>query len=298
MPNNTEATESRESTKLVAAKIVAITGGNTGMGKASALSLARLGWRVYILCRDPRKAQAACEQIQAESGNSQVSSIVCDLASMASIRSAAAELGAVCPRLDVLICNAGMICLDRRETAEGHEAQFGVNHLGHFLLVNLLLPQLRAAKNSRIVIVSSGAHVIGRMDFSDIAMRRTYSAFKAYSRSKLANLLFCFALARRLAGRVVSVNALHPGAVGTEMGVDRRTGFGKGLLKFLSLFFLSPEEGSRTALYLASDPSLEGRSGLYYYKQKPHRPSPRALDVDAQERLWKLSCELCSLPLW
>ena len=266
-----------------------ITGGNTGMGKSTALALAEQGYRVIMLCRNEAKGLAARDDIRSASGNQAVELVPLDLASFASIRQAAARVLEIAPRIQVLVNNAGVITTDRRETADGHELQFGVNHLGHFLLTTLLLPALRAAAPARIVVVCSGAHKIGRIDFDDIPMRRSFSIFRAYSRSKLANLLFASQLARRLEGSGVTDNAVHPGAVGTEMGVDRQTGFGGGLMAFLRPFFLTPAQGATTAIWLATAPELAGLTGGYYYRKKPAKPSRLASDPALQAKLWEVS---------
>lgn len=171
----------------------------------------------------------------------------------------------------------------------------GVNHLGHFLLTHLLLDNLKAAEQGRIVVVASGAYKIGKLYLEDHTLSRGFNPAKAYGRSKLANILFTRELAARLKGTQVTVNSLHPGAVGTSIGVNRETGFGRRVLKLVSYFFLTPEQGADTAIYLATAPELDGVSGQYYYRRKIKELTPRAEDTEAAARLWKWSLEQTGL---
>ena len=196
----------------------------------------------------------------------------------------------------MLVNNAGYIGLTREETKDGFERQFGVSHLGHFLLTNLLLDTIRKSAPSRIVIVASGAHKIGRIHFNDINLTKDFSVFSAYSQSKLAEILFSFELARRLEGTGVTVNCLNPGPVATNIGVDRKTGFGKSIMGLLKYFFPTPEEGAETSVYLAVSPEVEGVTGEYFYKKRTAKTSERARDLEAAKRLWELSADMTGAP--
>lgn len=282
-------------TTTMQGKVVLITGGNTGIGKATAIALARMGAQVTITSRSPEKGEAALADIRAQSGSDAVQCMRLDLASLASVRRFAAEFLADHPRLDVLINNAGLVLSNRSETEDGFESTFGVNHLGHFLLTNLLLPRLKESAPSRIVVLSSGAHMgaLGGLDFDDLQARRSYRGMPVYCRSKLANLLFTVELADRLRGTGVTVNAVHPGLVGTEFGgADDTTGFVRHLIKLTHWAYISPEKGARTSVHLASAPELEGVSGKYFVRSKQARPSRAALDRGAALRLWEVSEQL------
>jgi len=268
---------------------VVITGANSGMGKATAIEMAVRGYEVILLCRNEKRGIEAMNEVIDRSQSQKISLEICDLASFDSIKQCANTIQSKYEYIDILINNAGLILTKRQETVEGFEMQIGVNHFGHFLLTQELLPLLKKSSEGRIVIVSSGAHKAGKIHFDDVNLTSGYSAFKAYAQSKLANLLYTKAMAKRLSGTGVTINALHPGAVGTNMGVNRETGFGKGLLKVLSLFFLTPEEGSRTAVYLAVSPEMSGKSGGYYYKEKWVKPSHRGDDETLIEKFYLLS---------
>ncbi|MBY0014283.1 SDR family oxidoreductase [Paenibacillus typhae] len=272
-------------------KIVLVTGGNSGMGLATTIEMARRGAKVVMACRSRTRGEAALAEARRRSGSEDITLMLCDLASFQGIRSFAVEFLAAYPVLDVLINNAGVVTLKRELTADGYEMDFGVNHLGHFLLTNLLLGALKKAGQGRIVVVASGAYKIGKLYLEDHTLSRSFNPAKAYARSKLANVLFTRELAARLQGTGVTVNAVHPGAVGTSIGVNRETGFGRSVLKLLSYFFLTPEQGADTAVYLATAPEVSGVSGQYYYRRKIQKLSPRALDNKEAARLWQWSLE-------
>jgi len=276
-------------------KVALVTGGNSGMGKASCAALADQGFHVLLLARSREKGEAAMKDLEKVPGRS-VELLLCDLADPESIKGVDAFFKEKNDTLDVLLNNAGVITLKREETKEGHELQFGVNHLGHFLLTKVLLPYM--ASGSRIINVSSGAHKWGKIHFEDLSFQKGYRPFKAYGQSKLANVLFTKALAEKLLGLGITVNACHPGAVGTQMGVDRKTGFGQGLLKFLGLFFLTPEEGARTAVYLATSREVEGVSGQYFFKRKAVAPSERGQNIMLARELFKVSETLTEPYKW
>ena len=280
----------------MAGKVVVITGGNTGIGKEAAVALAGRGAQVVITSRNEERGRSAREEIAERSENDSVDVMPLDLASFRSIRSFAADALDRFDHLDVLVNNAGLILYRRTETKEGFEETFGVNHLGHFLLTDLLLERLRAGAPSRVVVVSSGAHKGARrgLDFDDLQSEHKYRWAKAYSKSKLANIYFTRELARRLDGTGVTVNALHPGFVRSEFGRGGDLGgiYGWGIKYLASPFAISPEKGARTTVYLASSPEVADVSGGYFFKSKPSTPSAVAQDDEAASRLWDASEKL------
>ena len=280
----------------MAGKVVVITGGNTAIGKEAAVALAGRGAQVVITSRNEERGRSARQEIAERSGNDSVDVMPLDLASFRSIRSFAADALDRFDHLDVLVNNAGLILYRRAETQEGFEETFGVNHLGHFLLTDLLLERLRAGAPSRVVVVSSGAHKGARrgLDFDDLQSERKYRWAKAYSKSKLANIYFTRELARRLDGTGITVNALHPGFVRSEFGRGGDLGgiYGWGIKYVASPFAISPEKGARTTIYLASSPEVADVSGGYFFKSKPATPSAVAQDDDAASRLWDASEKL------
>ncbi len=275
-------------------KIALITGANSGMGKASTAILADMGYHVVMLCRDETRGRAAYEEITKEGGR-KVDLMLCDLGNMSSIRDFVTSFKERYEKLDVLINNAGVITLDRRETADGLELQFGVNHIGHFLLTTLLLDLLERSGSGRIVVYSSGAHKMGKIHFNDYNLERRYNVVRSYGQSKLANLYFARELACRLRekGSKITVNACHPGAVATQMGVDRKTGFGKTVVRMLKPLFQTPEQGCRTAIYLATSGDVANVSGEYFNKCKVARTSRRSRDMETARRLFDLSEAIC-----
>ena len=278
-------------------KVCLVTGANQGIGKETAVALARMGASVVMTSRDRAKGEAALADVRSRSGGN-IEVMPADFGSLASTRQLAADFKAKHERLDVLVNNAGAIVTTRSETADGFETTFGVNHLGYFLLTNLLLDTIKAGAPARIVNVSSNAHTRREMDFQDLNTTGKYSAMKAYARSKLANVLFTYELARRLAGTGVTANCLHPGVV--------RTGFGKnnaGLVRVAFQAFqivarpwlLSPEKGAATSIYLASSPEVEGVTGKYFVQCRETLSSAASYDEAAQRKLWEISEEMCGL---
>ena len=270
-------------------KIVIVTGGNSGMGLATTVDLARRGATVIMACRSRKRGEEALAQARQQSGSGDVELMLCDLASLESIRSFVKEFTDKYNVLDILINNAGVVSVKRQLTTDGFELDLGVNHLGHFLLTNLLLEPLKRAEQGRIVVVASGAYKIGALHYKDPTLSRGYNPAKAYARSKLANILFTKELAARLKGTRVTVNCVHPGAVGTNIGVNRETGFGQSVLKMLSLFFLTPAQGADTAIYLATAPELAEVTGQYFYRRKIKELSARAENMQEARRLWNWS---------
>jgi NAD(P)-dependent dehydrogenase (short-subunit alcohol dehydrogenase family) len=278
-------------------KQVVITGGNAGIGKETAVGLAELGARVLITSRDPQRGADAVAEIRARSTSDTVDVVALDLADLASVRRCAAELLERCDRLDVLVNNAGLVMGHRTETVDGFETTFGVNHLGPFLLTNLLLDRLRASAPSRIVVVASDAHKQARhgLDFDDLQSERKYR-MTVYSQTKLANIYFTRELARRLAGTGVTANSLHPGFVASRFARDGDTGvlFQLGVM-LARPFAISQVAGARTSIWLASSSDVEGVSGLYFYKCNSATTSKIAEDDEAAKRLWAVSEELVRL---
>lgn len=277
---------------LMKDRIVIVTGANSGMGLASTVQLARKGAHVVMACRSAeRGAQALAEarRLSQGEGAGDIEIMLCDLGSLASIRSFAEQFAAKYARLDVLVNNAGVVTLKRQTTSDGFEAMMGVNHLGHFLLTNLLLEKLLLAPQGRIVTVSSGAHKVGKIDFADPYLTKGFRVWSGYGQSKLANILFTRSLARRLKGSNATANCVHPGAVSTNLGVSRETGFGKMIHSALRPFFLTPAEGARTAVHLASSPEAAGINGEYFYKLKTAKISRTAQDPALADKLWAWS---------
>ena len=305
-------------------KIAIVTGANSGMGLATVEALSDMGATVIMLCRNEERGRAAVAELTAKALSSKkeetpntaetlnaaeisnameiseaegisakerkLDLMICDLGDYTSIREFAKRVKEKYPRIDILVNNAGFISLDRQETKEGIEKQFGINHLGHFLLTTLLVDMM--GPGSRIVNVASGAHKAGKIHFDDINLKKGYNVVKAYSQSKLANVLFTKELARRLKSRRISVNCCHPGAVATNMGVDRETGFGKTITGMLRPFFLTPAEGARTAVYLATDEAVANTTGGYFYLCKPAISSKLSRDRELAKRLYALSEDL------
>lgn len=244
-------------------KVVIVTGANTGIGKETALDLAKRGATVYMACRDFARCEAARQDILKLSNNLNVFNRTLDLGSMESIRKFAREFIAEEKRLDVLVNNAGLMG-PRRETSDGFESLIGVNHLGHFLLTSLLLDLLKKSAPSRVVVVSSIAHKWGKLNKEDLQSEKSYKAFRAYCQSKLANVLFTRELSKRLAGTGVTVNSVHPGAVKTEISRDSKMGLMCCLAPIFLLFMKDAELGAQTQIRLAVDPKLEKTTGKYF----------------------------------
>jgi NAD(P)-dependent dehydrogenase (short-subunit alcohol dehydrogenase family) len=272
-------------------KVVAITGANAGIGKETAVGLAQLGATVVMTSRDPGRGAEALADVRSRGGSSSVELMALDLADLASIRAFAAELLDRHDRLDVLVDNAGLVMARRTLTTDGFETTFGVNHLGHFYLTNLLLDRLRASAPARVVVVASHAHKMARrgLDFDDLQSEHRYRGFNAYSKSKLANVYFTRELARRLVGSGVTANAVHPGYVASRFARDGDMRFEPVIQLGAKLLATSPEAGARTSVYLASSPDVEGASGGYYAKGRPASVSKTAGDDDDARRLWDAS---------
>jgi NAD(P)-dependent dehydrogenase (short-subunit alcohol dehydrogenase family) len=270
-------------------RTVLVTGGTGGIGKATAAGLAVLGAHVAITGRDRARADAAAAEIRTATGG-QVDVFVADLSSQADVRRLASDVLAKLPRIDVLVNNVGGYWNTRHVTADGLERTFAVNHLAPFLLTQLLLDRLQESAPARVVTVSSNAHAAGRIDFDDLQGERSYSGERAYSQSKLANILFTYELVRRLSGTSVTANALHPGVVRTSFGAEDPSGVQRMLVPVLRPFLKSPARGAATSIHLAS-----GRvrvSGRYFVNSKPRASSFRSYDEADARRLWEISDKL------
>ncbi|XP_023142836.2 retinol dehydrogenase 13 isoform X1 [Amphiprion ocellaris] len=281
-------------------KTVVITGANTGIGKETARELAKRGGRVIMGCRDMEKCEAAAKEIRGKTLNPHVYACHLDLASTKSVREFAERIKREEKRVDVLINNAGVMRCPAWKTEDGFDMQFGVNHLGHFLLTNLLLDKLKESAPSRVINLASLAHIVGKIDFEDLNWeKKKFDTKQAYCQSKLANVLFTRELAKRLQGSGVTVNAVHPGVVATELG--RHTGmhqsqFSSSVLSpFFSLLVKNPELGAQPSVYLAVSEEMEGVTGQYYDVMTEKEPAPQALDEEAARRLWEVSSRLVGL---
>jgi NAD(P)-dependent dehydrogenase (short-subunit alcohol dehydrogenase family) len=283
---------------MLQGKTSLVTGGSNGIGKCTAEGLARMGATVVIVGRDAQKTACAAEEIRSASGNPAVHFLIADLSSQQEIQRLAAAFRSEYQQLHILINNAGAIFSKRERTVDGLEKTFALNHLGYFLLTNLLLDVLQASAPARIINVSSLAHRIGTIAFDNLQGERSYGRMRAYSNSKLANVLFTVELARRLQGTGVTANALHPGYINSGFGknnpVDGLSSFLVGV--FTNLFARSPEEGARTSIYLASSPAVEGITGKYFSNSKISATMGQATDRALAKRLWEVSAELVHLP--
>jgi len=280
---------------LMAGKSVLVTGGTGGIGKATATGLAALGARVGITGRDQVRAEAAAAGIRATPGSPAVDVFAADMSVQAGVRRLAAQVLDTYPRLDVLVNNVGGFWAHRHVTGDGLEYTFALNHLAPFLLTSLLLDRLTASAPARIVTVSSGAHARGRVDFDDLQGERNYSGQRAYSQSKLANVMFTYELARRLEGTGVTATVLHPGVVRTSFGAEDQAAYLAVMIRVARLFMKTPAQGAGTPVYLASSPEVEGITGRYFAHCKPQASSRAADDTAAAARLWQASADLAGM---
>ena len=277
-------------------KICIVTGANSGIGKAAALGLAQMGATIVMVCRNQIKGEEAQNEIKEKSGNDAVDLMLADLSSQASIRQLAENFQQHYQQLHVLINNAGGVNLNRRETVDGLEMTFAVNYLAPFLLTNLLLEKLKASVPARIVNVSSESHQSGYIKMDDLELEKGYRLMRAYGQSKLALVLFTYELARRLQGTGVTANCLHPGFVATNIGQNGVGSVGRSIVKLIfSRLGISPEEGAKTSIYLASSPEIEGVTGKYFVKSIPVRSAPISYDETLQRQLWEESAKLVNL---
>ncbi len=268
-------------------KTVAITGATSGIGEVAAIRLAEMGAHIVFIARDPARAEATMAKLRAANPAADHAAILADLSRLSEMKRVGADLAAL-PRIDVLINNAGALFNRRRETADGLEMTFALNHMAYFVVTNLVLPRL--SSGARIVSVASGAHRSARLDLDDLQARKGYRGFSVYANSKLCNILFTRELARRLNnGKGVTANCLHPGFVATRFG-DQSGGALRWLLQLVKpVAAIAPQEGARTIIHLATSPEVEGISGEYFYQCRIASPTPAARDDDAARRLWEIS---------
>jgi NAD(P)-dependent dehydrogenase (short-subunit alcohol dehydrogenase family) len=276
-------------------KVAVVTGATSGIGLETARGLAGLGAHLVVVGRNPDKAIGVVAEVK-RAGTGQVDMAIADFASLASVRALAGELSERFPKIDVLVSNAGVVCVRRRVTADGFEETFAVNHLAAFTFVNLMADVMKRSAPSRIVIVASDAHFGVGLDFDDLQLERGFKSMLAYRRSKLGNVMFGYALARRLEGSGVTVNSLHPGFVATNLGSGNKI----PVKPFMWLFRLTGRaitvrDGADTPVYLASSPDVEGVNGKYFDVRKEKMSSPQSYDEDAQERLWTVSESMTDL---
>ncbi|NP_991211.1 dehydrogenase/reductase (SDR family) member 13 like 1 [Danio rerio] len=282
-------------------KTVIVTGGNTGIGKATATALAVRGARVILACRSKQKGEEAAKEIRTESGNDDVIFMQLDLASQKSIRSFAETFLKTEPRLDLLINNAGLAAAGRTE--DGIGMILGVNHIGPFLLTNLLLERLKECAPSRVVNVSSCGHDLGTIDFDCINTHKKLGLgssdgdlFRAYTHSKLCNVLFTHELAKRLEGTNVTCYSLHPGSVRSELGRDITEWHARVLLTVVSKFFATdPVSGAQTTLYCSLQDGIEHLSGRYFSDCQLVQVKAEARDDGVAKKLWEVSEKLCGM---
>jgi NAD(P)-dependent dehydrogenase (short-subunit alcohol dehydrogenase family) len=275
-------------------RVCVVTGATRGIGRATVESLAVLGATLVLVCRRWEDGERVASDLARPGGVARPDVVVADLSSQRSVREAAEAIRARYPRLHVLINNAGVIPRTREVTVDGLEMQFAVNHLAYFLLTNLLLGQLVAGAPARVVNVSSGAHQGGTIDFADLQSERRYDSVRVYGRTKLANILFTYELARRTRTLGVTANCLHPGVIATQLLADYMNvpGLGGEVGRTLGD---SPDQGSETIVYLAASPEVAGVTGRYFVGRREGRSSPASYDEELQQRLWEESARLVSL---
>jgi len=274
-------------------KICLVTGATDGIGKVTAMSLARMGATVVGVGRNAQKTAAVTQEIKQATGNQAIEFLVADLSQVRQVRQVATEFKRRYARLDVLVNNAGGYFARRQETAEGREMTWALNHLNYFVLTNELLDILKASAPSRIVNVSSDAHQGSSLNLNDVEFKQGYGqGWKPYAHSKLANVMFTYELARRLNGANVTANALHPGFVATKFGHNNGSLVSILMRSIQKLVALTPEKGAQTSIYLASAPAVEGVTGKYFSNSKVAASTKASYDTAAAARLWDLSLDM------
>jgi len=275
-------------------KTCMITGATSGIGRASAIDLGKLGAKLVLVCRNRERGEELVGEIK-HGGNSEVDLMIADLQSQAEIRKLAADFLATKKPLHVLMNNAGIFNMKRRIGSDGIEEVWAVNHLAYFLLTLLLLDRIKQSAPARIINISSHLHQNATIKFDDLGGERSYGGMSSYGQSKLANVLFTYELARRLAGTGVTVNAVHPGAVATNLARNNG-GIVSAAWKLAGTFMRSPENGARTQVYLASAPEVDGVTGKYFIDEKEARSSAESHDASIARRLWNISAQMTGLP--
>ena len=275
-------------------KVVMVTGANSGIGKAASLALAKMGATIVMVARSKERGEAARSEIIRKSQNNAVDLLLADLSSLKSVRILASEFQKKYSQLHVLINNAGLFNQRRRVSADGYENTFATNYLAPFLLTNLQLDLLKASAPSQIINVSSVGHYNGHINFDDLNLENDYGGWKAYGQSKLALVLFTHELAKKLQGTGVTVNAVHPGTVATNIW-SRPLGPVGFIMALPKMFMTSPEQGAETIVYLASSPDAKGLNGEYVEKRKVKKSSDESYDEEIAQRLWDVSAKLTRL---
>jgi NAD(P)-dependent dehydrogenase (short-subunit alcohol dehydrogenase family) len=277
-------------------KTVVVTGGTSGIGEVAAFRLAGQGARIVLIARDPKRGGVTLSMLKQANPAADHKVHYGDLSSIADMKRVATEVANTEPRIDVLVNNAGAVFLSRQTSVDGLEMTFATNHMNYFVVTNILLDRLKATPGARIVSTASEAHKSGKLDFDDLQSAKSYSTFRVYGTSKLCNILFTRELARRVDGTGVTANCLHPGFVGTRLGQNNATNFFmKALARTIMTFGISPEEGAKTIIHLASSPDVATISGEYFYKCKVAEPSLAAQDGDAAKRLWDVSAKIAGV---
>jgi NAD(P)-dependent dehydrogenase (short-subunit alcohol dehydrogenase family) len=274
-------------------KICVITGANSGIGKETAKALAKMGFTIVMVCRNFERGKQALEEIKSFSGSDKVELLIADLSQISEIKRLANAVAIRYEHIDVLINNAGVFNMHRHTTVDGLEMTFAVNYIAPFLLTNLLLPQLKAAAQGRIIIVSSKMEILGKLELDDLNFeKRPYNMIRSYSDSKLMTILYTKELARRLSGTNVTINAVHPGGVATNLGMEKGNWLFKTVWKFGSLFFISSEKGAETSVYLASSPEVANVSGKFFSNKKPMKNNKQADNEASANRLLERTEEI------
>ena len=279
-------------------KICLVTGATSGMGKETALGLARMGATVVLVARDSTKGRQTQQEITRQSGNEHIDLLLADLSSQQEVRKLGSEFKTKYQHLHVLVNNAGAVFSKRQTTVDGLEMTFALDHLAYFLLTNLLLETVKASAPARIINISSQGQGIGKINFDDLQGEKSYGlfGFTAYAQAKLANVMFTYELARRLQGTGVTVNAVGPGTVSTNFGVSNKGIFG-ALTKFATRSAKTPADAAKTAIRLASAPEMQNETGKFYYNEREIRSSKLSHNVATQKRLWDVSEELTKAPV-
>lgn len=280
---------------MMDAKVCLVTGANAGIGFETAKSLCAKGATTVLVCRSAEKAERAIAEIKKEVPGAKTDYVLADLSSQKQVRQLAEEVRSRYDKVDVLINNAGSWFSDFKRTEDGVERQWAINHLAPFLLTHELLPALQKAPDARVINVSSDSHFLGKIHFDDVNLRNNYHGLRAYAQSKLANVLFTFEFERRKGALPISIYAVQPGLVKTDIGLKHTTSFHGLMWKLRRLFGVSPEEGAETSVYLASAEEVRGISGKYWDKREPKPAAKRAQNANDAARLWELSKEMCGI---
>ena len=283
--------------RIMDGKLCMVTGATAGIGYYTALEIARMGASVIIIGRDQAKCISSVKMIMEDTGNQSVKYLVADLSSQAQIRAASKSFYEQHEHLDVLVNNAGAFFLRRKLSVDGIEMTWAVNHLAYFLLTNLLTDALKASRSARVVNVSSGSHYNEHLDFSDLQLTKFYNPMQAYGRSKLANILFTYEFARRMAGTGITSNALTPGRVATDIWKKVNRWLTPLINPVMQRIGQTPLEGAQTSIYLATSPDVDGITGKYYADKRPVRSSTVSYDLDAAQRLWEISSQMVGLEI-